>query len=272
MSGGFMQGGSQGGAESSPGGGKRSGTQSLRPVTIHQLLAASQAFSEAEFYVDGGEIKDVSLVACIRNVTVSATQVTMLIEDGTGQMDARSWLDPSSEDGGQRDEWQVNSYVRIIGTLKTFSTKRHINVNRCRKVEDYNEILFHPLECIFVHKFYANHGQLPGQSASAINSTTYDSGNNPYAGDGGATSNDGGGGGGGAEPYADLPSGQRRIMQFVSDLVANGTAGDEGVNVNQIVRGVGGPHGKIQEEVKNLINDGHLYETIDDDHVLPTAS
>lgn len=51
---------------------------------------------------------------------------------------------------------RVNSYVRIIGTLKTFSSKRHINVTRLRKVDDFNEILFHPIECVFVHKFYTD--------------------------------------------------------------------------------------------------------------------
>lgn len=78
---------SQGGSQSSPGGGKvrsrfpvhpdleltlapcldastpcqqRSGSSALRPVTIHQLLNAEQAFAEAEFYIDGAEVKDVS--------------------------------------------------------------------------------------------------------------------------------------------------------------------------------------------------------------------
>ncbi|BGP13987.1 hypothetical protein JCM10213_005573 [Rhodosporidiobolus nylandii] len=262
--GGFLA--SQGGSQSSPGGGKRSGTQSLRPVTIHQLLNASQAFAEAEFYVDNAEIKDVTLVVCIRNVTVTATQTTMLVEDGTGQMDARSWLDPSAEENGPAEEWQVNSYVRIIGSLKTFSNKRHINVNRCRKVEDANEILFHPLECIYVHKYYTEGPPGGGTAAAGINATSYTNDANPYAGDGGA------GGGGAGDIYADLPGGQRQIMHFVAQAASSGEAGEEGVNVNAIVRGVGGNAAKVKEEVQNLVDDGHLYQTIDDDHVLPTTS
>ncbi|GAA6000994.1 hypothetical protein JCM10207_007365 [Rhodosporidiobolus poonsookiae] len=263
--GGFLA--SQGGSQSSPGGGKRSGTQALRPVTIHQLQNATQAFAEAEFYIDNAEVKDITLVACIRNVTVTATQVTMLLEDGTGQMDARSWLEPNADGDEQRDQWPVNSYVRIVGSIKTFANKRHININRMRKVDDFNEILFHPLECIFVHKFYTE-GPPGGAGAGGhnINATTYDSGANPYAGDGGA------GGGAGGETYNDLPSGQRSIMQFCAQQVADGTAGEEGINLNAIIRGVGGNQNKIREEIENLVNDGHLYQTIDDDHVLPTAS
>ncbi|GAA6026891.1 hypothetical protein JCM8097_005939 [Rhodosporidiobolus ruineniae] len=259
--GGFLA--SQGGSQSSPGGGKRSGTQAVRPVTIHQLLNATQAFAEAEFYIDGAEVKDVSLVACIRNVSVSATQVTLLVEDGTGQMDARSWIEPGSNES-EHEDWQVNSYVRILGQLKTFSNKRHLNVNRFRKVEDFNEILFHPLEAIFVHKVHTD-GPPGGASMQAISNQTYDSGANPYAGDGGA------GGGGGGDAYSDLPSGQRQIMQWVHGQTQSG-AGEEGVNVNAIVRGVGGNAATIRQTVEELINDGHLYQTIDDDHVLPTAS
>jgi hypothetical protein len=198
---------------------------------------------------------------------------------------------------------RVNSYVRILGTLKTFSNKRHINVTRLRKIDDFNEVLFHPLECVYVHKYYVdgpvrrfpilvlllwvNKADNPltfssflpffllrtllftplqqpgGTSMNAINSTTYDSGANPYAGDGGGAA--GGAGGGGGDLYSDLPGAQRQIMQWVQQQTSSGDAGEEGVNVNAIVRGVGGNAGKVKEEVENLINDGHLYQTIDDD-------
>ncbi|BGP38038.1 Replication factor A protein 2 [Rhodotorula kratochvilovae] len=263
--GGFM---SQGGSQSSPGGGKRSGTSALRPVTIHQLLNAEQAFAEAEFYVDGAEIKDVTLVACIRNISSTQTQLNMLVEDGTGQMDARSWKDPAAEDSNPYEDFQINTYVRIIGQLKTFNGKRHINVNRFRRIDDFNEILFHPVEAIYVHKYYRD-GPPGGAGAgiNAINNTTFDAGANPYAAGGAAT-----GGGGAEDVYAELPSVQRSIMHFVTQQVASGEAGEEGVNVNSIVRTVGGNADRVRQDYETLISDGHLYQTIDDDHVLPTAA
>ncbi|GAA5828475.1 hypothetical protein JCM3770_003262 [Rhodotorula araucariae] len=265
--GGFM---SQGGSQSSPGGGKRSGTSALRPVTIHQLLSAEQAFAEAEFYVDGAEIKDITLVACIRNISSTQTQLNMLVEDGTGQMDARSWKDPAAEDSNPYEDFQINTYVRIIGQLKTFNSKRHINVNRFRRIDDFNEILFHPIEAIYVHKYYRE-GPPGGAGAgiNAINNTTYDSGANPYAAGGLAA---GGAAAGGGETYTDLPSVQRSIMQFVMQQVSTGEAGEEGVNVNSILRTVGGNADRVRQEYQTLVEDGHLYQTIDDDHVLPTAS
>ncbi|BGP22901.1 hypothetical protein JCM10295v2_001792 [Rhodotorula toruloides] len=256
--GGFMMGSQGGGSQSSPGGGKRSGTSALRPVTIHQLHSATQAFAEAEFYVDNAELKDITLVACIRNISHTQTQMTMLIEDGTGQIDARMWKDPNAEETGQ-DEYQLNTYVRIIGALKTFSNKRHVSANRVRPIEDFNEILFHPIECIYVHKYYTEGP--PGGDAGgthAITHTTYDSGANPYAGGGGlATPHD--------DIYADLPSGQRTIMTTIAQQVNSGQSGEEGVNINAVIRAIGGNPSAIRNDIETLVGDGHLYQTIDDD-------
>lgn len=39
---------------------QRTGTNALRPVTIAQVINATQSFAESEFYIDGAEVKDVS--------------------------------------------------------------------------------------------------------------------------------------------------------------------------------------------------------------------
>jgi replication factor A2 len=169
--------------------------------------------------------------------------------------------------------------VRIIGALKTFSNKRHVSANRVRPIEDFNEILFHPIECIYVHKYYTEgpvssarqysddsvtddgaHSK-PGGGAGgthAITHTTYDSGANPYAGGGGlATSHD--------DIYADLPSGQRTIMTTIAQQVNSGQSGEEGVNINAVIRAIGGNPSAIRNDIETLVGDGHLYQTIDDD-------
>ncbi|GAA5996349.1 Rfa2p [Rhodotorula paludigena] len=256
--GGFLA--SQGGSQSSPGGGaKGRGNQALRPVTIHQILNATQAFQDSEFYIDDAEVKDVTLVVCIRNIATAQTNITMLVEDGTGQIDARTWKDPQDET--PQEDYPINSYVRIIGQIKTFSNKRHLNVNRIRRVEDQNEVLFHAVEAIYVHKYYSEGPPGGAGGVGALGNAPYNGGAaNPYA-NGGETS------GGGGETYSDLPTLQRSIMQTV---LANKS--DEGVNINAILRAVGGDPDRVRMEYQQLIDEGHLYQTIDDDHVLPTAS
>ncbi|GAA5874254.1 hypothetical protein JCM3774_000921 [Rhodotorula dairenensis] len=260
--GGFMAGGSQGGSQSSPGGEKRTGTSALRPVTIAQCTNATQSFAESEFYIDGAEVKDITVVACIRNVASTNTQVTLLIEDGTGQIDARLWKDPSEDE--PQEEFPINSYVRIIGQLKTFSNKRHISSNRFRKVTDHNEVLFHAVECIYVHKYYTQ-GPPGGAKMQDITHTTYDGGANPYAGGAAASA-------AASDMYNDLVPAQRAIMTFIASRTQDPEQGEEGVHVEAIVRSMGGSEAKVRAEVATLIEDGHLYETIDDQHVLPTAS
>ncbi|GAA5965293.1 hypothetical protein JCM8115_002243 [Rhodotorula mucilaginosa] len=264
--GGFMAGGSQGGAsQSSPGGGeKRTGTNALRPVTIAQVINATQSFAESEFYIDGAEVKDVTVVACIRNIASTSTQITLLIEDGTGQIDARLWKNPNEEEN-QEEDFPINSYVRIIGQLKTFSNKRHLSSNRFRKITDHNEVLFHAVECIYVHKYYTQ-GPPGGAKMQDITHTTYDGGANPYAAGGAAAA-----AGATSDVYNELPPAQRSIMTFIASRAKDPEQGEEGIHVEAVVRSMGGSEAKVRAEIATLIEDGHLYETIDDQHVLPTA-
>lgn len=46
---------------------QRTGTNALRPVTIAQVINATQSFAESEFYIDGAEVKDVSWSLLVTN-------------------------------------------------------------------------------------------------------------------------------------------------------------------------------------------------------------
>ncbi|GAA5957971.1 hypothetical protein JCM21900_005573 [Sporobolomyces salmonicolor] len=262
--GGFLDSG--GASQSSPGGGRRAGPSALRPVVINQILTAQQAFNDAEFEIDGSEAKEITLVACIRNISKTTTQVTLLIEDGTGQIDARMWIDPEAGDADARlESLEINKYVRIIGLIKTFSNKRHVNAQRVRPLDDMNEINFHLVEVAYVH-LYNTRGPPGGANPHAITDRPYDSASNPYAGGATLATSDA------ANTFADLPAGQRAIMKYVVDQVRGNDAGDEGVNVNAIVRAVNAPEEQVRRQVSVLCDEGHLYQTIDDDHVLPTST
>lgn len=53
---------------------------------------------------------------------------------------------------------RVNTYIRILGNIKTFSGKRNINCTRVRVIEDMNEINFHLVEVAYVTMFHKNGG------------------------------------------------------------------------------------------------------------------
>jgi replication factor A2 len=61
---------------------------------------------------------------------------------------------------------RINSYVRIMGSLKTFSNKRSVNCTRVRKIEDMNEINFHLVEVAYTTMYHRKGGQLVSRRAA----------------------------------------------------------------------------------------------------------
>ncbi|KAL7415051.1 hypothetical protein BDY24DRAFT_383552 [Mrakia frigida] len=257
--GGFMAGGpsSQGGGDSPQ---KARGNQSLRPITIKQFLSASQPHPDADFIIDDVDVNQVTVVAIVRNLANQATNVSITLEDGTGQCDARLWLDTTADSttGGQMEGITQDMYVRVVGTVKTFSNKRHLAATHIRPIKDHNEVFYHLLECQYV-SLVMKKGKLGEGGAQAQGG----------GGGAGANMNDysgGGGGGGGGGIYADLTPIHRKVMEFVASA-----ASEEGLHVKQIAQKVSGFNSAaILDAIEWLISDGHLYTTVDDEHVLPT--
>ncbi|KAK4703225.1 replication factor A2, partial [Phenoliferia sp. Uapishka_3] len=228
----------------------------LRPVTIRQLIDAETVHSDADFQIDGADVNNVTFVAVLRNVTPGATNTTFLCEDGTGQIEVRKW----SADGVEiyRD-MDTDVYVRVCGTLKTFSGKRHVSGNTLHIIEDKNEVAFHIAHAVYVHLMLTRGppaGSVARKTAPPARSVgnVYDSNN-----DHGANSS----------IFQDLRGMQKKIMIHISSL-GDDTPGD-GVHVDSIRRAVGGDMGTVRSEVETLVSEGHLYNSIDDDHVLSTA-
>jgi replication factor A2 len=90
-------------------------------VTIRQLVDAYQAHPDAEFRIDDVEVEHVSVVTpkeetisyssgLIRKVTFvgnitnyshTATSISSTIEDGTGSIDVRLWVEAVEDDTGR---------------------------------------------------------------------------------------------------------------------------------------------------------------------------
>ena len=80
-------------------------------MTVKQILEAHHAHPDAEFRIDGVEVSQVfllddnppheraltclqvTLVGTIRDITPQSTNVSYRIEDGTGMIDAKQWID-----------------------------------------------------------------------------------------------------------------------------------------------------------------------------------
>ncbi|KIP09545.1 hypothetical protein PHLGIDRAFT_86640 [Phlebiopsis gigantea 11061_1 CR5-6] len=239
---------------SSPGGGARrqAAQHALRPVSIKQLLSATQVHADAEFKIDDLEVGQITLVAHVVEVRNQTTNCTYTLDDGTGRYEARHWADTS--DQKEEDVIRENTYVRVMGGLKSFSGKHYINATHVRPCKDSHEPYFHKLDTMTV-SLILKHG-LPGQ---------------PRAGNHAASGNPNGASaytaqastaGGVNDQWSGLPDLQQRILRFI---LAQPNRQD-GIPVTAIARAIGGQAAEISEALDILLDEGHVYTTMDDTH------
>ncbi|BEJ12190.1 hypothetical protein CspHIS471_0206500 [Cutaneotrichosporon sp. HIS471] len=252
--GGFMQAGSPygGGSQQSPGGdGRKRTNQSLRPVTVQQILNADQPVPESDFQIDGADIGPIQFVGTVHNRSSTATNVSYEVGDGYGYIDVRQWLDSSDDDSGKTDGIEQDKFVSVIGTIKVFGGKRHVSAQTIRPIEDHNEVYHHFLKALHVSLTIRNPGAAKGGAAAAgananANANSYAA---PAAGDG--------------DMYGHLIPMQKKIMEIVSA----DTSG-EGMHVKHVGRMCGAVNGEeVMEAIEQLMGEGLLYSTIDDLHV-----
>lgn len=89
-------------------------------MTIRQIQDAYQAHPDSEFRIDDVEVEHVrsmntqecpskpdlttpqlTFVGNVTNMTKSATNASLSIEDGTGTIDVRLWMETADDDGGK---------------------------------------------------------------------------------------------------------------------------------------------------------------------------
>lgn len=264
--GGFMTGGSPyGSASGSPGGASRKSeiAHSLRPLTVLQLLNATQAHSDAEWMLDDTELGQVTVVGHVVSIQSQATNNLYWLDDGTGRIEARHWIDSSIEDSGTGSSAITEgSYIRVSGTLKMFGSKRYVNATHIRPVKSPHEIYFHLLEAMTVTLIWAK-GAPPraGQNPSTAMPKAQVTGGPPavggsaYAAQSHSTATN-------TSQYSHLPKLEYAIITFILSQPSN----NEGVHVGSIARAVGGSAVTISNALDKLMDDGLVFTTIDDSH------
>ncbi|RYP44737.1 hypothetical protein DL768_008842 [Monosporascus sp. mg162] len=245
--GGFVYGGSQGGSQAA---GKGYSDESLRPVTIKQLIDAEQPYPDANFRIDGVEVTQVTLVGMVRAISPQTTNVTFRLDDGTGVIEVKQWLDADKhDDEAAKSAFPLDQYVRVWGRLKSFNNKRHVGAHVIKPVTDFNEVNYHLLESTYVHLFFSKGGD--------------------------PTTAGGGGGGGDDSMFVDSGYGAavngpnlngvsakaRKMYNFLQ----NAENGNEGVNIHAIAQSTGMTVPEAMNAAEELIQPGLIYTTVDDE-------
>ncbi|CAK7237386.1 Replication factor A protein 2 [Sporothrix bragantina] len=259
--GGFVS-GSQQGSQGGQGGGRNYNEDSLRPLTIKQLVDFEESYPGASDYViDGAAITQLTIVGQVRAVNAQPTNVTYRIEDGTGSIDVKKWVDADKSEDEAEAPFALDQYVRVFGRLKLFNQKRFVAAHFVRAVDDYNEVSYHALECTYVHLSLTRGA--PGGGGDGANGyhnkgedgmfVDQDSGGASYGVGGG------GGGGGGMGGRNMSPNAQK-----IFNLLRNMSTGSEGVDINVMKSELRLSLDATMAAVQELVDTSVIYSTTDD--------
>ncbi|KAK3400105.1 hypothetical protein B0T20DRAFT_407846 [Sordaria brevicollis] len=252
-----MSGSQQGGSQA---GGNKYSEDNLRPVTIKQLLDFQENFPGAEPAIDGQPLSQVTFVGQVRDVKQQATNITYTIDDGTAEIDVKKWID-SEADGNV--VIAPDAFVRVWGRLKAVGSKKHLSAQFIRQIEDYNEVSYHMLEVVYVHLYFTKGKQGGGAGA-------------------------GGAGGGGESMFVDQGYGANDVAmgntadgnstlqaklamcsknaRTVGNFINTTPGGDEdGVNLHVIAKGTGLSHRDVLNASQELLDQGIIYTTSDEE-------
>lgn len=190
----------------------------------------------------------------IRSISTQPTNITYKIDDGTGIVEVKQWID---SDAGS-DKMDVESskprlaedgYCRVWGRLKAFNNKRHIGAHIIRPITDYNEINYHLLEATAVHLFFTRGPPPTGQPNGQKNG----------AADGvGASRQEIAGATDGALPNVSP------LARRVFTTLKNSAQSNEGLHVQMIASQMGMPVSEVYKGAEELLAIGVIFTTVDD--------
>lgn len=240
--------------------------QSLMPVTIKQLQMASQAHQDDIFKVDNRELTQITIVGLITKCDEKSTNLTYTIDDGTGMIDARIWVDAEDSDmfAARRAQWREGVYVRIIGTLRSFNNVKSIVAFTIKPIVDFNEMTYHYIEVVHVH-LQNSHGptQTNGGESTPMKTEkpTVRGGNAPIAQADNLQYQSNPGDDPNFSPcqnavrnYMNMPSGE--MGHAIQDCIGALKSFSET---------------DIRAAIDFLSQEGHLYSTVDDEHFKSTT-
>lgn len=248
-------GGSQQGSQDSPGGNKTYGKDTLRPVTIKQIIDAQQPHPDAEFTIDGSAVTQLTFIGQINQVSSQATNTTFKLDDGTGLIEVKQWVDSDADPDAAKDLPKEGEYLRVWGRLKAFNNKRHVGAHMIRPVKDFNEVGYHLLEATSVHLYFVRGPPESNGANGAVKSE----------GGGLFVDQNGYGGGGATGTSKVLSSNMSATAKRVYEFLKNSPQNNEGLHVHMIAQALGLPSNEVFKAGDEMLSEGAIYTTVDDE-------
>jgi len=105
------------------------------------------------FTINGKIISKLICYGLIKNKSDKTTSLTITMDDGTDIMEATKWIDSEESNSSHLQRLSIieGSYVCVNGVIKCFADKRYISAFNIRVITNHNEITHHFLDVIFNH-------------------------------------------------------------------------------------------------------------------------
>jgi len=137
--------------------------QTIIPVTIKMIQDKQTPSCTLR---DGRDPHQVKVVGAIREKNTGSTNITYSIEDGTGLMDMKEWVDAENDNTATlefRDRVEKEGrYIRIIGKIIDYEGKKEIVAYSVRPLNNANELTHHFLEVVYSAEKYKKKQQIAG--------------------------------------------------------------------------------------------------------------
>ncbi|KAL6708506.1 Replication factor A protein 2 [Coniothyrium glycines] len=238
------------GSQQSPGGRGERAQETLRPVTIKQIIdAQADPSGKDEFKIDGVPVSQLTFVGQIRNISTQTTNTTYRLDDGTGSIEVKQWIDSDALDQTNPTKARLveGAYCRAWGKLKSFGERRSVGAQIIRPVEDLNEVNYHLLEATAVHLYFTRG---PPGAANAGPATT-NGGGQQAAGTGGQF---------GSWDLSPYNAAARRVFQFLRESPQT----NEGLHQQDIAAKLKMDTADVARAGDDLLGGGLIYTTVDD--------
>ncbi|XP_038580702.1 replication protein A 32 kDa subunit-like isoform X1 [Micropterus salmoides] len=220
----------------------------ILPCTVSQLLSASQVSNDT-FAVCNWELNQVSIVGLLRGFAPFVTNIQYSVDDMTGPpLNVKQWVN-ATEDCALTFA-SPGVYVKVTGTLRSFNGQRSLMAMNIYCLKDPNEITSHMLEVVQAHM------QIFRKAFDVNMNTT-------------ASSLSGGllGHSGGGHPVDILPNGLSTIQEQVLHVIKRFSVRDDGISFQDLKTQLDYLSTKdLRTSLAFLINEGHVFSTIDEHH------
>ena len=219
--------------------------QTVVPVTVAMMLQ-SQVVDERPQLADGRVLHRVRFVAAVRSYEDMSTNIEFEVEDGTGLIKVKEWLDDHKENPKtmeiREQTKKEHVYIKVTGQLKDCSGNKQVVADAIRPLKTGNELAHHMLEVVYMEQQYRQKQQqpafTPGFGQPAVGRPLQ------------ATSN----------------SESDNLRNKVFEMVQMDQS-DSGLNVDACVKMLHSfPEENVRRMFDTLSQEGVIYSTVDENH------